>query len=199
MVTHRRGRRAAVRIGKKLAPEDRPVIEVVRLYRILARTVAVLALAAFCVAVVLAEDRIRLLIFSVVGCALWSGGMIFIDKRMGDVALRPLELNADYLPRIVSMRKAIFFYIGFMVALYAGAAALCRSNANQDYTFGIVLGTPILFWHNFRKAERVEHELHGTLWATTGFAWTAKDRVRYLTPDYTEGNPLGNPANPGDV
>jgi hypothetical protein len=183
----------------RLAPEDRPVVEVVRLYRIVARTITLPAFAAFCVAVVLTEDRIRLLIFSVFGAVVWSGGMIFMDNRMGDISPQPLELSVDLLPPIVSTRKAIVFYTAFMAVLYAGATVLCISSANQDYTFGIALGGPFLLWHNFRKAERVEHELHGTLWATTGFAWRAKDRVRYLTPDYTEGNLLGHPANPGDV
>jgi hypothetical protein len=199
MVTHRRGRRAAVRIWTRLAPEDRPVIDVVRVNRILLRPVMLLAFAAFCVAVVFTEDRIRLLIFSVVGCALWSGGMIWMDNRMGDVSPRPLELSANFLPPIVSTWKMIVSYTAFMAVLYAGATALCLTSASQDYAFGITLGAPLLFWHNCRKAERVEHEFHGTLWAAIGFAWSAKDRVRYLTPDYPEGNLLGSPADPGDV
>jgi hypothetical protein len=155
----------------------------VRWSRILAWTITLLALAAFCVAAVLTEDRVRLIVSSAIGSALWSGAMIFMDNQMGDAAPQPLRLSVSQLPSMASMSKTIVIYAAFIAAFYAWAADLCVSSSYTDVPFGIALGGPFLIWHHVRKAERVERESHGTLWTTTGLAWTAKDRVRYLTPE----------------
>ena len=53
---------------------------------------------------------------------------------------------------------------------------------------GFLLGLPVLCWDSLRQARRDEREMNGTLWTTTGFAWTARSRARYMTGRCAGGN-----------
>jgi hypothetical protein len=70
--------------------------------------------------------------------------------------------------------KITLFHGGSHLTLVSHPAAVTSVIAS-----GIVPGGPIVIWDSVRKAKRIEHESRGTLWSTTGFAWTSRGRCRY--------------------
>ena len=62
-----------------------------------------------------------------------------------------------------------------------GAAFVVWSLSTYEYyLIGVLLGGPIVMWDSVRRAKRAEHEQHGILWSTTGFAGTSNSRSWYL-------------------
>jgi hypothetical protein len=147
--------------------------------RTLAVVSTLVALLTFAITIVLARDRLVVLVTSVPLAVLYSGAMILMLPRLADNAPPPVWLSPDQLPRPVPGWKAVAPGATLLVGVGAGAAAFSLS-VHEYVAVGIVLGVPIMAWDSVRRAQRTERNARGTLWSSTGFAWTSKDRIRYL-------------------
>ena len=158
---------------------ERPVVQVVPATRTLAVVSTLVALLALAITIVVAQNRLLVLVTSVPLAAIYSGAMILILPRLTDNAPPPLWLSTDQLPRPVPGWKAVAPVATLLVGVGAGAVAFSLS-VHEYVAVGIVLGVPIMAWDAVRRARRTERKARGTLWSRTGFAWTSKDRIRYL-------------------
>ena len=161
------------------ACRDRPVIQVVPAARALAFIFTLVALLAFAATIVLANDRLLVLVTSVPLAVLYSGAMILMLPRLAEKVPPPLWLSPDQLPRPAPWWKAVAPGAALLVGIAAGSVAFSLS-AHQYVAVGVVLGAPIMAWDSVRRAHHTEREARATLWSSTGFAWTSKDRIRYL-------------------
>jgi len=147
-----------------------------RIYSIAAALLALLALA---VTLVLATDRVAVIVDSMFTAVLWAAVVILVQSRSAKKLAPPLRVGSDELPPTDSLRNAGVRYIAGVVILDAAAVAYSLS-FHQYIPVGIILGLPIVIWDSHRKAKRTELELRGTLWAINNFAGTPKSHPRYL-------------------
>ena len=161
------------------AGRERPVVQVVPATRALAVISTVVALLAFATTIILAQDRLLVLVTSVPLAVLYSGAMILMLPRLAGNAPPPLWLRPDQLPRPVTGWKAVAPGATLLAGVAAGSAAFSLS-VHEYVAVGVVLGVPIMAWDSFRRSQHTEREARAVLWSSTGFAWTSKDRIRYL-------------------
>jgi hypothetical protein len=161
------------------AARHRPVIPVVPATRAWAIVTTLVALLTFAVTIVLAKDRLLVLITSVPMALLWSVGMILLLPTMMNHVPPPIRVRPDQLPRSVPLWKAIVPGVT-LLAIFGIAAAGFSLSVHEYLAVGVVLGAPIVVWDSVRRARRTEQELSGALWSSTGFAVTSNDRIRYL-------------------
>jgi hypothetical protein len=160
---------------------ERTIVQAVPATRVSTVAATVIALLMLAVTVILAKDRLVVIITSVPMAVLWSGGMILLLPKIVNVP-PPMRVSPDQLPPTASLWKVVVPGVTLLAAVGAAAVVFCLS-VHEYVPVGIVLGGPILVWDSFRRAERTQRELRGILWTTTGFAWTSKDRIRYLSPE----------------
>jgi hypothetical protein len=163
---------------------DGTVVQTVPATQVYAVAATLSALLALAVTIVVASDRLGVIITCVPTAIVWSGGMILMLPKLTKNVAPPLRVSLDQLPPIASIRKAMVPSIALMVIVMAGAVVASLSG-HEYVPVGIILGAPIVVWDSVRKARRTEHELRGRLWTTAGFAGTSKDRSRYLVTGAT--------------
>jgi hypothetical protein len=158
----------------------RPVVQIVPAARAYAVVFTLVALVGFALTVAFASDRLAVIITWVPMAAFYGGGMILILPRVSKRIVPPPErINPGQLPRSVGVWKATAPYVVLVIIMVA--VFVVWSLAMHEYApIGVLLGGPIISWHEVRRAKRSEHENHGVLWMTTGFAWTSRSRTRYL-------------------
>lgn len=158
----------------------RPVVQTVPAARAGAAVFALVALLGFAFTIAFARDRLTVVITSVPLAAFFSGGMILIMPRISKrIAPPPRRIGPNQLPPAVGIWKANVTAV--VLVLIIGTAFVAWSLSTHEYVLiGILLGGPIVTWDSVRRAKRTEHEQHGILWNTTGFAWTSKSRSWYL-------------------
>jgi hypothetical protein len=161
------------------AIRNRTVVQTVPASHLYAVAAALIALLALAVTIVFAQDRLVVIITSVPVAIFWSGGMILMLPRVAKNVAPPLWISPDQLPPISTIWKTMVPSVALLAIFSAGAVAFSLS-MHEYAPVGIVLGAPIVIWDSVRKSKRTERELLGILWKTTGFAWTSKDRSRYL-------------------
>lgn len=161
------------------AARHRPVIAMVPATRAWAIVTTLVALLTFAITIILAKDRLMVLLTSVPIALIWSAGMVlFLPVMMRNVP-PPVPVRPDQLPRSAPLWKAIV--PGFtLLAIFSIAASGFSLSVHEYLAVGVLLGAPIVVWDSLRRARRTEHELSGVLWSSTGFALTSNDRIRYL-------------------
>lgn len=156
-----------------------PVVQTVPLGRAGTAVLALVALLGFAFTIAFARDRLAVVITSVPMAAFWSGGMILIMPRISKNVPPPRRIDPDQLPPAVGIWKAIAPRAVLVLIMEAAFVAWSLS-MHEYFIIGILLGCPVVTWDSVRTAKRTEHEQHGILWSTTGFAWTSKSRSWYL-------------------
>jgi hypothetical protein len=140
-----------------------------------------LALPAFAVTVTLAEHWLDALVVSVFTAILWSGGMTVMLRIIHNIEPSPVPVEQNELPPIAATWKATAFAAALLTVLDAGALAFSLAVQPQTYiVVGIILGAPGVIWSSFLRIERTQRQYQGTLWCSTGFAWTSKGRSPYI-------------------
>jgi hypothetical protein len=158
----------------------RAVVQAVPSTRVYAIATTLMALAAFAVSIVFAQDRVEAVATPPVVAVLWGGGMNLMMSRDARWKLAPpLRIGPGDLPPVGSVLMAVIPGVALFIAFSAGVVAYALS-AHQHLFVGFMLGVPIVIWDSLRKAKRAERRMQGTLWVTGNFAWTSKSRSRYL-------------------
>ena len=161
-------------------PRDRTVVQAVPSTRVYAIATTLLALMAFAVSIVFAQDRVEAIVTPPVVAVLWGGGMnLMMSQTARGKLTPPLRIGPDELPPVGSVLKAVIPGVTLCVVFDAGIVAYALSS-HQHLMVGFTLGVPIVIWDSLRKIKRTERRMQGTLWATGNFAWTSKSCSRYL-------------------
>jgi hypothetical protein len=148
--------------------------------RVYAIATTLLAVVAFAVSIVFAQDRVEAIVTPPLVAVLWAGGLNLMMSRTARGRLaRPLRIGPGDLPPVGSVLKSVIPGIALFAVFAAGSVAYALS-AHQHLFVGFMLGAPIGIWDSVRKAKRIERRMQGTLWVTGNFAWTSKSRFRYL-------------------
>jgi hypothetical protein len=159
------------------------VVQTVPAARALAGVFTLVPLLAFAITVAFAHDWLKVIITSVLTAAVCAGLMIPALSMYSNWSVPPPHrIHPDQLPPAVGIWKANV--PGIVVMPIVGAVAVTWSLSSHVYVvIGIFLGIPAMAWNDVRRAKHIEYEMHGTLWHTSGFAWTAKSRSRYLVAE----------------